>query len=75
MTTGAPVPDGFDTVVPIENIEKLGDMQIRVEGEVKEGQYIRMPGSDIKAGQLVLEPHQALNAAEIGLLATVGRIQ
>ena len=57
VTTGAPVPDGFNAVVPIENIEKLDNMQIRIEGEVTEGQYIRLPGSDIKAGQLVIEPH------------------
>ena len=57
ITTGAPVPDSFVAVVPIENVEKLDDMQIRVSGEVKEGQFIRAPGSDIKAGQAVLAPH------------------
>ena len=40
MTTGAPVPGGFISVVPIENIEKTGE-GIRVHEETKEGQYIR----------------------------------
>ena len=38
-------------------------------------QFIREPGSDIKQGQLVLEKDQVLRSAEIGLLATVGRIK
>ena len=74
VTTGAPVPAGFISVVPIENIEKIAD-GIKVNESPKEGQYIRMPGSDVEKGSTVLKPGQALNAAEIGLLATVGRIQ
>ena len=35
VTTGAPVPDGFNAVVPIENIEKLEESKIRIEGSVK----------------------------------------
>ena len=74
VTTGAPVPSGFISVVPIENIEKTEE-GIKVNESPKEGQYIRLPGSDIERGATVLKPGQALNAAEIGLLATVGRIQ
>ena len=37
-------------------------------------QFIREPGSDIPAGSLVLEANQVLKGAEIGLLATVGRV-
>ena len=49
VTTGAPVPAGFISVVPIENIEKTAD-GIKVNESPKEGQYIRMPGSDIEKG-------------------------
>ena len=38
------------------------------------GQFIRAKGSDIKQGEVVLEKGQVLGPAEIGLLATVGRI-
>ena len=50
VTTGAPVPDGCNTVVPIENIEKLDHYRIKIQGEMKEGQFIRQPGSDIGKG-------------------------
>ena len=39
---------------------------------VKEGQYIRLPGSDIRKGMLVLNSGQILRPPELGLLATVG---
>ena len=40
VTTGAPVPSGFISVVPIENIEKTGE-GIKVNKDTKEGEYIR----------------------------------
>ena len=58
VTTGAPVPDGFIAVIPIENINKnaeQGTITIKTNSSVvKEGQYIRQPGSDIAKGMLVL---------------------
>ena len=60
VTTGAPVPDGYTTVVPIEQIKYLQSKEFETEDEdqaryfiikkspaIKEGQFIRQPGSDI----------------------------
>ncbi len=41
---------------------------------MKFGQFIRVKGSDISQGDIVLSKNQVLRSAEIGLLATVGRI-
>ena len=38
-------------------------------------QFIREPGSDIHQGEVVIQKNQTLRAAEIGLLATVGRVK
>lgn len=38
-------------------------------------QFIREPGSDIRQGEVVIQKNQTLRAAEIGLLATVGRVK
>ena len=46
-----------------------------LQGASKAGEDIRQPGSDIKAGQAVLQAGDLLGAAEIGLLATVGAAQ
>ncbi len=42
---------------------------------MSKSQFIREPGSDIKSGEVVISKNQTLRAAEIGLLATVGRIK
>jgi molybdopterin molybdotransferase len=53
VTTGAPVPEGFSCVVPIEET-KLSEDQIKVEvlntAKLTEGKWIREPGCDIKTG-------------------------
>lgn len=41
---------------------------------MREGQFVRPKGIDVKTGQVVLEKNTVLRAAEIGLLATVGNI-
>lgn len=79
VTTGGPVSSYFDAVIPIEDTEAaaavVGDTHIKILKKMAVGQFIREPGSDIKSGQVVLEKMQVLKSAEIGLLATVGRVR
>jgi molybdopterin molybdotransferase len=50
VMTGAVVPDAFDTVVPIEDVE-YAEPFVTLSSEPKAGQHIRMPGEDVaKAG-------------------------
>lgn len=74
MTTGGPVPDYFDAVIPVEDTEYADPTHIKVTKQMSVGQFIREPGSDIAKGQLVLSKNSVLSAAELGLLATVGQI-
>jgi molybdopterin molybdotransferase len=71
IMTGAPLPEGADAVVPVEEVRGEGDF-IVVEGPVRQGQYVRARGSDIAAGQLLLRAGTELGPAELGLLAAVG---
>jgi len=71
IMTGAVVPKGADTVVMQEQVQRNND-QISVSPGHTEGQNIRHPGEDIKQGAIVLEPGRLLNAADIGLLASMG---
>ncbi|EIE21770.1 molybdopterin biosynthesis protein [Coccomyxa subellipsoidea C-169] len=78
ITTGAPLPDGADAVVQVENTEKLpagpdGQQRVRIVKPAKgPGDDVRALGSDIAAGEVVLAKDSLVGAAEIGLLATVG---
>jgi molybdopterin biosynthesis enzyme len=58
----------------VEETEAVDNSHIKILKKMSVGQFIREPGSDIKCGVKVLEKEQVLRAAEIGLLATVGKI-
>ncbi|PMP82103.1 MAG: molybdopterin molybdenumtransferase MoeA, partial [Roseiflexus castenholzii] len=72
IMTGAPVPEGADAVIAVERTEERDGVLI-VQHAPRAGDNIHTIGQDIAAGQLVLACGTALGAAEIGLLATVGR--
>ncbi|CDW71322.1 molybdopterin biosynthesis [Stylonychia lemnae] len=75
VTTGGPVPNAFDSVLPIEETELSEDkLSIKVLKQMNVNQFIREKGSDVKQGEKVLEQGSVLRSAEIGLLATVGKI-
>lgn len=84
ITTGSPVPDGADAVVKIEDTEGVysddaGDdnggrkkeVAVKILKSVRAGQNIRAIGSDIQPGELLVDAHERVTSAEIGLLATV----
>jgi molybdopterin molybdotransferase len=72
IMTGAPVPAGAEAVVPVEWTDG-GLAQVRVERAPQPGQHIRRAGEDVAAGAAVLRAGTHLRAAQLGLLAAVGR--
>ena len=71
IMTGAPVPDGADTVVKVEDTTgHKGRVDIRVA--VVAGANIRHPGEDVRAGDVVFRPGHVLNPADVGVLASIG---
>ncbi len=69
--TGAPVPEGADTVVMQEDCETRDD-RVRIVKPPKLGAHIRRAGEDIAQGQTVLHAGERLNAARLGVAASVG---
>jgi molybdopterin molybdotransferase len=72
--TGAPLPEGADTVVPQEDVDARDD-RIALRGAFERAAYVRARGEDVRVGDRVLEPGTLLTAAEVGLLATLGHGQ
>jgi molybdopterin molybdotransferase len=71
IMTGAPVPDGADAVVRVEDTaETDGGVEIRVAP--KPGANVREAGEDLRSGETVLEPGRLLRPADIGVLASLG---
>jgi len=71
IMTGAPIPDGADAVVPVENTESHGSV-VTIAVTRRSGEYIREQGSDITAGTLLVQAGQVLEPRHIAVLAAVG---
>src|SRR5688500_5890393 len=71
VMTGAPVPEGTDSVVRVEDTDG-GVTQVQVRDARDAGRNLRARGEDIHAGEVVLERGMALGAAQLGVLASVG---
>lgn len=69
--TGAPIPEGADTVVMQELTEREGD-DVIVNQVPRPGEWIRRTGEDIMDGAEILSTGTRLRAQEVGLAASVG---
>jgi len=86
IMTGAPLPQGADAVIMVEDTKKVQSLKLKVaserEGhkdefveilrEVKPGENVRWAGEDLRKGALVIEKGKVIGPAEIGLLASLG---
>ena len=72
ISTGAMLPDGADTIVPVEDA-CLRDGQLEIRSSSPAGRHVRLAGDDVRAGQTVLGRGAVLGAAELGALASLGR--
>jgi molybdopterin molybdotransferase len=70
--TGAPTPAGADTVVMQEKVQVNNELLTILDEQLKAGNNVRLKGSEIKAGELVLSKGQKLTPAAVGFLATTG---
>jgi molybdopterin molybdotransferase len=83
IMTGAPIPRGADSVVPFEETDETagrvfgrfakGRDHVGVFKAALPGNNVREAGEDIVAGALVLREGSELHAAQIGVLASLGR--
>lgn len=71
IMTGAPIPAGSDAVVMVEDSEMLGESRVRLSASVSSGAAIREAGSDVRQGDTVFRAGAVLNAASIGVLASI----
>ncbi|KIK96138.1 hypothetical protein PAXRUDRAFT_32580 [Paxillus rubicundulus Ve08.2h10] len=86
INTGGPLPAGTDTVIMVEDTELVStikdangndieEKQVKTLVQVPKEENIRLPGSDVRAGDLALQKDEVITTlgGEIGTLAFVGR--
>ena len=72
--TGAPMPEGANAVVIVEETEREGD-EVKIYKPVYPGGNVSGRGSDIALGQKILSQGQHLNPSRVGVLAALGRAE
>jgi molybdenum cofactor synthesis domain-containing protein len=72
IATGAPMPEGADAVVMVEETERGPGDEVRVLTPVYPRQHMGRRGADIRQGQTVLHRGEPLNPSRIGALAGLG---
>jgi len=72
IMTGAPVPEGADAVIPVEEVIVEED-KVACLREVAPREFVRPVGEDVRRGDLVLSRGTRLGPAALGLLAALGR--
>ena len=72
ISTGAPIPEGADSVVMVEYCERKNPDEIWVSKPVSPGENIITIGSDIQLGEVILSKGTYINPAKIGVLSALG---
>jgi molybdopterin molybdotransferase len=77
IMTGAPLPTFYDTVIRYEDVIINAETGIAkvADIEVLSAQNVQSTGNDKKQGEIVLKKNSVIGAAEIAILASVGRIE
>ncbi len=71
IMTGAPIPEGCEAIIPIENVSVEGD-QVTLPSSIEKDAHIRRSGEDVKSGEVYLKKGERVTAYSIALLASQG---
>ncbi|MCZ4076480.1 molybdopterin molybdotransferase MoeA [Rhodococcus sp. H36-A4] len=72
VDTGAPLPTLADAVLPLDRTD-AGRARVKVYRPVRSGDYVRKIGDDVQPGDVAVRAGTIIGAAQVGLLAAVGR--
>jgi molybdopterin molybdotransferase len=71
ILTGGFLPDGSDTIVPIEQTEVFTQDRLKIFERVPEASYVSAIGTDIKQGEQILSKGKIIRPQDIGILALI----
>lgn len=72
IMTGAPIPEGADAVIQMEDAWEE-DAQVVIVVEAQKDRHIRHMGEDVSDGEKVISRGGVIRPAEVGMLASLGR--
>lgn len=71
IMTGAPIPEGYDTVIRKEDTT-FDKSEVTFNEQISKYQNVRLPAEDIQIGDLIYKSGQAINPLHIGVFASIG---
>jgi molybdopterin molybdotransferase len=71
IMTGAPMPPGADAVVMVEDSKRIDGDRVRLSATVESGAAVRLPGGDVRAGEIVFTAGTVVTPAVAGVLASI----
>ena len=72
VDTGAPLPTLADAVLPLDRTDG-GHARVKIYKPVRSGDFVRRIGDDVQPGDVAVRSGTIIGAAQVGLLAAVGR--
>ena len=72
VDTGDPLPDGFDAVIPIEQVEPRANDRVAVRAAAAPFQHVRAIGEDVVASEVVVPALRRLGVADLAACAAAG---
>lgn len=72
IATGAPIPEGADAVVMLENVEERGPL-VRFTGAIAPRKNVAPRGEDVRSGDVIAHRGRRLRPEDVGLLASIRR--
>lgn len=73
IMTGARIPEGCDTVIPVEKIETSApSLKLKMNCTYKKGENIRLQGQDLKKNEILVNKNVLIKPKHIAALASCG---
>jgi putative molybdopterin biosynthesis protein len=72
VDTGDPMPDGYDAVIMIEDVEKISESEIEILKPATPWQHVRLVGEDIVATELIVAENTVIRPVDIAAMIASG---
>ena len=72
VDTGDPVPDGYDAVIMIEDVERISETEIEILKPATPWQHVRLVGEDIVATELIIPENHVVRPVDMAAMIASG---
>jgi putative molybdopterin biosynthesis protein len=72
VDTGDPMPEGYDAVIMIEDVEKISESEIELLKSATPWQHVRLVGEDIVATELIIPENHVVRPADMAAMIASG---